>query len=161
MVPGLLCSLPCSAAPYAPIKPAISGRTTSTPISFSKARNTASLQNVPPCTTIFLPSCSGLEVRITLYNAFLTTEMERPAEIQSKPAPSFCACLTLEFINTVQRLPRSTGCFAKSASCAKFLTLQPRASENVCKNDPQPDEQASFKKMSEIAPFSILKHFIS
>ena len=32
-----------------------------------------------------------------------------PAEMFSTDAPSFCACLTLEFMNTVQRLPRSTG----------------------------------------------------
>ena len=37
-----------NAAPYAPIKPATSGRYTFTPAIFSKARNTASLLKVPP-----------------------------------------------------------------------------------------------------------------
>ena len=32
---------------------------------------------------------------------------------------------------------------------------------NVCKKLPQPDEHASFRKMFEIAPCSILKHFMS
>ena len=41
------------------------------------------------------------------------------------------------------------------------LDVYKRQAENVCKNDPQPEEHASFKKISEIAPFSILKHFIS
>ena len=35
-------------------------------------------------------------------------------------APSFCACLTEEFIKTVQRLPRSTGAFSKQAHFGKF-----------------------------------------
>ena len=46
---------------------------------------------------------------MTLYSAFLTTEMDRPAEMSVTSAPSFCACLTEEFMNTVQREPRSTG----------------------------------------------------
>ena len=41
--PGLAVARPWSAAPKAPIRPAMSGRMTSTPISFSKARSTASL----------------------------------------------------------------------------------------------------------------------
>ena len=32
------------------------------------------------------------------------------------PAPSFCACLTEEFMNTVQREPRSMGCLANRPS---------------------------------------------
>ena len=54
--------------------------------------------------------------RITLYSAFLTTLIERPAEMLSTVAPSFCACLTEEFMNTVQREPRSMGCFANRPS---------------------------------------------
>ena len=38
-------------------------------------------------------------------------------------APSFCACLTLEFINTVQRLPRSTGLVGKQAELGKLLDI--------------------------------------
>ena len=47
------------------------------------------------------------------------TEQARPAEMSWTDAPSFWACLTLEFMNTVQRVPRSTGSLAKSASAAK------------------------------------------
>ena len=54
--------------------------------------------------------------------AFFTTEMERPAEIFSMVAPSFWACFTEEFINTVQRLPRSTGRSAKRPSLANSFT---------------------------------------
>ena len=38
-----------------------------------------------------------------------TTDAERPAEISPTVAPSFWACFTEEFMNTVQREPRSTG----------------------------------------------------
>ena len=38
--------------------------------------------------------------------------MDRPAEMSSTEAPSFWACLTEEFMNTVQREPRFTGCWA-------------------------------------------------
>ena len=41
-------------------------------------------------------------------------EMDRPAEISSTVAPSFWACFTEEFMNTVHREPRFTGCFASS-----------------------------------------------
>ena len=68
------------------------------------------------------PSSSGLPARITLYSAFFTTLMERPAEMFSIDAPSFCACFTLEFMNTVQRLPRSTGLSANRPSFAKSGT---------------------------------------
>ena len=60
---------------------------------------------------------------MTLYSAFLTTLMDRPAEIFSMLAPSFCACLTELFMNTVQRLPRSTGRSANSPSCGKLLDV--------------------------------------
>ena len=45
--------------------------------------------------------------------------MESPAEISSTVAPSFCACLTELFINTVHLEPRSTGLFAKFPNFAK------------------------------------------
>ena len=51
--------------------------------------------------------------------AFFTMEMDRPAEISSTLAPSFWACFTLEFINTVQREPRFTGFWANRPSLAK------------------------------------------
>ena len=46
------------AAPYAPIVPAMSGLITSRPVSSSNARSVASLMNVPPCTTTYLPISS-------------------------------------------------------------------------------------------------------
>ena len=46
-------------------------------------------------------------------------EMDNPAEMSSTLAPSFWACLTLEFMNTVQRDPRLTGCLASRPSLAK------------------------------------------
>ena len=38
--------------------------------------------------------------------------------VQLNEAPSFCACFTFEFINTVQRVPRSVGFLANRASLA-------------------------------------------
>ena len=67
-------------------------------------------------------------------------------------APSFWACFTLEFINTVQRLPRSTGRWAKRPSLAKSLMSRPRAWAKVWRKLPQPEEQASFRKISLMAP---------
>ena len=46
--------------------------------------------------------------------AFFTTEMDSPAEMSSTEAPSFWACLTEEFIKTVHRDPKFTGCRANS-----------------------------------------------
>ena len=98
---------------------------------------------------------------MTLYSAFLTTLIDSPAEIASTGAPSFCACLTEEFINTVQREPRSTGRSAYSPSAANSATLYPSAPAKVCRNEPQPEEQASLRKILSIAPFLTLKHLMS
>ena len=61
---------------------------------------------------------SLLAGRITLYKAFFTMLMDRPALMLATEAPSFWACLTLLFINTVQRLPKSTGISALRPICA-------------------------------------------
>ena len=61
--------------------------------------------------------CLGLAVV-----GFLITEYARPAEISETVAPSFCACLTEEFMNTVQRVPSSTGAWANRPSLAKSAT---------------------------------------
>ena len=79
----------------------------------------------------------------------------------SMVAPSFWACFTLEFMNTVQRLPRSTGRSANRPSWANSFTSYPSAWAKVCRKLPQPEEQASFRKMLLMAPSSILKHFMS
>ena len=64
-------------------------------------------------------------------------------------------------MKTVQREPRSTGAFAKSPSFAKSAIFCQSAPAKVCKNDPQPDEQASLRNMLSIAPLCILNHLIS
>ena len=62
-------------------------------------------------------------------------------------APSFCACFTFEFMNTVHLVPRSTGAFAKRASVAKDCTSMFTDFAYVSMNDPQPDEHASLSMM--------------
>ena len=100
------------------MQPAMSGRMTWRPVSSSKARRVASLMKVPPWTTQYLPISSKSRSLMTLKSAFLITEYERPAATSPMVAPSFCACLTREFMKTVQRLPRSTGAFAVTATFA-------------------------------------------
>ena len=114
-----------NAAPNAPIMPATAGLTTSLPTSNSNARNTASFRKVPPCTTICLPKLSPFAARITLYITFFTTLYDKPAEISVISAPSRCACLIEEFINTVHREPRFTGCFAANPSLANSEEVYP------------------------------------
>ena len=55
--------------------------------------------------------------------AFLTTLTARPAEMSSTVAPSFCDCLTEEFMNTVQREPRFTGAVLCKPSSANSAAL--------------------------------------
>ena len=55
-------------------------------------------------------------------------------------------------MNTVQREPRSTGLRAARPNWAKSSILYPSALANVCKNEPQPEEQASLRKMLSITP---------
>lgn len=69
-------------------------------------------------------------------------------------APSRSTCFTFEFMNTVQRVPRSHGEEARQAARAKSPTVQFRDWANVLMNEPQPDEQASFTSMRVIAPLS-------
>ncbi len=76
-------------------------------------------------------------------------------------APSFCTCFTEEFINTVHLEPKSTGFLENNPKLANSSTEYPNALAKVCKKEPQPDEQASFKNILSIAPLCILKHFIS
>ena len=143
------------------MSPAISGLTTSFPIIFSKLLRTASFRNVPPWTTILSPASSVFLSLMTLYSAFLMTEYESPAEISPISAPSFCACFTLEFMNTVQRVPRSTGFFANKASAANALVSRFTDLAYVSRKDPQPEEHASFSMILYIAPSFIFMHFMS
>ena len=93
--------------------------------------------------------------------AFFTMEMDSPAEMSSTLAPSFWACFTLEFMNTVHREPRFTGFWVNSPRRAKSAILYPSALAKVSIKDPQPEEQASLSMMESTAPLRILKHFIS
>ena len=60
------CMRAVRAAPYAPMRPAMSGRTTSRPVSSSKARSTESLRKVPPWTTTRSPKSEGSLSLMTL-----------------------------------------------------------------------------------------------
>ena len=143
------------------MSPATSGRNTFTPAIFSKARRTASLLNVPPCTTTLLPISDAFRSLITLKSAFLITEYESPAEMSATVAPSFCACLTRLFINTVHLVPKSTGFGAINAILENSCTLIPIVRAKLSKKLPQPEEQASFSWMEVMAPSFILRHFMS
>ena len=110
------CRRAWSAHPMAPISSGRLLRDTSLPVSFSKARTTESFFIVPPCTTMFCPNSSVFFRRNTLYRQFFTTEYERPAAMSDTVAPSRIACLTFEFINTVQRVPKSYGWTPRQAS---------------------------------------------
>ncbi len=127
--------------------PAMSGRTAFTSESCSNARSTASFKNVPPCTMTFSPTSCGSRILITLNSAFLMTEMAKPAAISPTVAPSFCACFTREFMNTVQRLPRSTGFAALMAVRANSATSRFRPDAKLSMKLPQPDEHASLSMM--------------
>ena len=89
------------------------------------------------------------------------TEYDSPAEISPIVAPSFCACFTLEFINTVHLVPRSTGASAKSASFAKSFTSRFTDFAYVSMNEPHPEEHASFSMILYIAPSLMRMHFLS
>ena len=141
--------------------PAMSGRTASTSESCSNARSTASFRNVPPCTMTFVPTSCGSRILMTLKSAFLMTEMASPAAMSPTVAPSFCACFTRLFMNTVQRLPRSTGRSAAMAVCANSATSRFRPVAKLSMKLPQPDEQASFSMMWSITPSFTRRHFMS
>ena len=81
--------------------------------------------------------------------------------MSSMLAPSFCACFTLEFMNTVQREPRSTGCVEFSAACVNSSIDSPIDCAKVCRNEPQPDEQASLTAIESMTPSLIARYFMS
>ena len=88
-------------------------------------------------------------------------EEESPAEMSSTVAPSFCACLTELFMNTVQREPSSTGCCANRPRRENSSISMPIALANVWMKEPQPDEQASLSMMESMTRFFTLKHLMS
>ena len=150
-----------NAAPKAPMLPAMSGRMAFTSESCSKARSTASFKKVPPCTMTFVPTSCGSRILMTLNRAFLTTEIARPAAMSPTVAPSFWACFTRLFMNTVQRLPRSTGFSAEMAVAANSATSRFRPLAKDSMKLPQPEEQASFSMMWSMTPSFTRKHFMS
>ena len=107
------------------------------------------------------PNSLGSFTLSTLYNAFLITEYARPAAISGIVAPSFCACFTLEFINTVQRDPKSIGIGANKPSLANCSIGKRKDVAKVSIKEPQPEEQASFNTMSSMYPSRTFVHFIS
>ena len=76
-------------------------------------------------------------------------------------APSFCACLTREFMKTVQRLPRSTGLLARVAACANSWTDMFMDTAKLSMKLPQPEEQASLSMMCSMTPSLTCRHFMS
>ena len=76
-------------------------------------------------------------------------------------APSFWACFTEEFMNTVQRVPRSTGLVEAMAARAKARTSVPIVWAKVCRNDPHPDEHASLTEMESTAWSRMRRYFMS
>ncbi len=65
---------PAALKRYLDMLRAMSGRTTCTPVSSSKARNTASFKKVPPWATTTSPRSPESRSFITLYKALRTTE---------------------------------------------------------------------------------------
>ena len=64
-------------------------------------------------------------------------------------------------MKTVQRLPKSAGASANKPSFANSALVSPNVSAKVCRNEPQPDEHASFKYRLSMSPFLIWKHLMS
>ena len=64
-------------------------------------------------------------------------------------------------MKTVQRLPRSTGACEANPTFAKLRTSVPIVEAKVCKNEPQPDEQASLTEIESTAPLRIFRNFMS
>ena len=64
-------------------------------------------------------------------------------------------------MNTVQRVPRSTGAAEVSALAAKVWISVSMLAAKVCRKDPQPDEQASLTAIESTAPPRIFRYFMS
>ena len=125
------------------------------------ARSTASFWKVPPCTTIFFPSESILETRITLVNTFSIMERQRPAIISSGWLPLRCSVIIELFMKTVQRLPSFAGASERKAAVAISSVFIFSVCAKFSRKDPQPEEQASFTTMFVMMPFSSQMAFIS
>ena len=98
---------------------------------------------------------------ITLKMALRTTAQESPAAMSPTETPSFCACLTLEFMKTVQRVPRSTGEGAARAAATNSARGMRRDSAKFSMKEPQPAEQASLRLMRSMTPSRTRMHLMS
>ena len=145
----------------APMRPGCGARVTLRPRNCSKARSTASLRKVPPCTTMRSPSASRLATRMTLVKTFSMIERQRPAMMSSGPLPRRCSETTLEFMKTVQRLPSAAGSVERNAAEAISSTATPRLAAKPSKKEPQPAEQASLTTISVRTPWSSQMAFMS
>ncbi len=86
------------------------------------------------------------------------TLIESPAEIFSTVTPSFCACFTEEFINTVQREPKSTGCSPKRPRVANSSIGYPKELAKVEKTlEDYESEYAQTKKAAMYEMFKAAK----
>lgn len=64
-------------------------------------------------------------------------------------------------MNTVQREPRSTGWVEASAFWVNSWMVRPIDMAKVCRNEPQPDEQASLTAIESITPSVMARYFMS
>ena len=98
------------------------------------------------------PSESRFDTRMTLVNTFSMMERHNPAMMSSGDFPLRCSVTMLLFMNTVQRLPSSAGRAERNAASAMPSTGMRSVEAKFSKNEPQPDEQASFTTMSVMTP---------
>ena len=83
------------------------------------------------------------------------------AMMSSGSFPFLCSVTILLVIKTVQRLPSAAGCCEENAFSAISRAGICREDAKFSKNDPQPDEQASFTTIFVITPLSSQIAFIS
>ena len=102
-----------------------------------------------------------LGTRTTLVKTFSMIERHRPAMMSSGDLPFRCS-VTMELVmKTVQRLPRWAGASERKAASAIFSTGMPREPAKVSRNEPQPEEQASFTTTLVMMPWSSQMAFMS
>ena len=157
----LYCSFAINPTPIAPMIPGYGALITSLPTYSSIARKTASFSKVPPCTTILVPRESRFDTRITFVNTFWMIDLHNPAMISSGFLPFRCSVIILLFINTVQRLPKTAGFLDANAFFAISFVGICKEDAKFSRNEPHPEEHASFNKIFVITPSSNQIAFIS
>ena len=88
-------------------------------------------------------------------------ERQSPAIMSSEVLPFRCSVIIPLFINTVQRLPSTAGFFEENAVFAISFVGICKEDAKFSRKEPQPEEQASFKRILVITPFSSQIAFIS